>query len=430
MSKYRIIIRAFTLRRDIASSAILARLLERAGAEVIIASGRDFTRLLKHWNPDAVLINTVGQIKRCAQQAPNASIILWPGEGAQPLPSSDATQLAKWPDAYDRLDLALLWGPRNLDFFAQTLPGKDRTKLVMCGNPRLDMVKFNPGLFDVDKTTVGFIGRFHSLNRYNAVPAIFSLQYPEKRNGVVWQVESFIATITLIHRIIKETDLTVSIRPHPLEAPAGYDFVNEGPFAGRIEIDDSFDVADWTARQRVIMTPSSQSFYESYVLGTPTIQIDALSNTTDMIRQITPFAAMSQLVGYQPENFDEAVELIKRDPPPPHLQNDEVDAHLEEFHDWSSGTSSIMRASDAIIEHLSQRTRPPGPALPKALMQLWDRISFARVHRRDPLHQNFNYHEGYHVIPDYYSDVVDNIVNGRSIHSVGVSGIPARTDAA
>lgn len=430
MSEYRIIIRAFTLRRDIASSTILARLLERAGAEVIIASGRDFNRLLKHWNPDAVLINTVGQIRRCAELTPNTSIILWPGEGAQPLPSSDATQLAKWPDAYDRLDLALLWGPRNLDFFAQTLPDKDHGKLIMCGNPRLDMVKFNPDLFNVEKRTIGFIGRFHSLNRYNAIPAIFSLQYPEKRNGVLWQVESFVATIALVHRIIEDTDYTISIRPHPLEAPEGYDFVNEGPFAGRVEIDNSFDIADWTARQRVIVTPSSQSFYESYVLGTPTIQVDPLSNTTDLIRQLTPYAAMSQLVGYQPESYDDAIELIKRDPPPPPMQHDDVDAHLEEFHDWSAEMSSIARASDAIMEHLSQRKRPPGLSMPKAVMQLWDRISFARVHRRDPLHQNFNYHESYHVIPEYYETVVENIVNGKSVHADPAARSAMQTDAA
>ncbi|HCP00460.1 MAG: hypothetical protein CL573_01855 [Alphaproteobacteria bacterium] len=421
MSRYRIIIRAFTLRRDIASSVILARLLERAGAQVIIASGRDFTRLLRNWNPDAILINTVGQIKRCAELAPNASIILWPGEGAQPLPSSDATQLAQWPEAYERLSLALLWGPRNLDYFAQTMPHHDRSKLVMCGNPRLDMVKFNPDLLNVEKKTIGFIGRFHSLNRYNSVPAIFSLQYPEKRNGVVWQVESFITMITLIHRIINETDLLISIRPHPLEAPEGYEFFNEGPFEGRVEIDNSFDVADWTARQRVIITPSSQSFYESYVLGTPTIQMDQLSKTSDMIRQITPFAAMSQLVGYQPESYDEAIELIAHDPSVPPIQNDEVDVHLDEFHDWSSNTSSIARAEGAIMAHLANRKRPRGKAVPKALMQLWDRISFARVHKRDPLHQNFNYHESYHVIPDYYENVVNNIINGRSVYEAHTS---------
>lgn len=417
MSRYRIIIRAFTLRRDMASSAILARLLERSGAQVIIASGRDFTRLLKHWNPDAVLVNTVGQIRRCAKLVPDAAIILWPGEGAQAIESSDATQLAAWPDDYERLDLALLWGQKTHDFFHQTLPNHDHSKLVVCGNPRLDMVKFNPALLDADRKTIGVIGRYHSLNRYNAVPAIFSLQYPEKRDGVVWQVESFIAMITVIHRIIAETDLNISIRPHPLEAPEGYAFVNEGPFAGRIEIDDSFDVAAWTARQRAIVTPSSQSFYESYVLGIPTIHIDPLNDNADMIRRISPHASLSQLVSYQPGDYDALMDLVTRDPSPPPLRDDTVDTHLDEFHDWHSTASATRRGAEAVLSLLENRRRPRGAHLPRVALKLWDRISFSRVHRRDPLHQNFNYHEGYHVIPGYYEKIVANIEAGHSIHT-------------
>ena len=430
MSRHRIVIRAFTLRRDIASSAVLAQLLERAGAEVIIASGRDFQRVLRHWNPDAILVNTVGQIRQCARLAPRAAIVLWPGEGAQAIESSDATQLAAWPDAYDRLDLALLWGQKTRDFFHQTLPDHDHSKLVVCGNPRLDMVKFNPDLAQVDRRTIGFIGRYHSLNRYNAVPAIFSLQYPEKRDGVVWQVESFIAMIAAIHRVIAETDFTISIRPHPLEAPEGYDFVNEGPFAGRIEIDDSFDVADWTARQRVIVTPSSQSFYESYVLGVPTIHIDPLNDNADMIRQLTPHAAMSQLVSYQPDSYDALMDLVTSAPAPSPIKNEDVDTHLEEFHDWFSESSALGRAVDAINALLDQRPRPAGRRLPTSVLKLWDRASFARVHRRDPLHQNFNYHAGYHVIPDYYADIADNIANGRSVHTHAVDSDAEQPDAA
>ncbi len=55
MSRYRIVIRAFTLRRDIAAALLLARLLERAGCHVIVASSRDFLRTIRYWSPAAVL---------------------------------------------------------------------------------------------------------------------------------------------------------------------------------------------------------------------------------------------------------------------------------------------------------------------------------------------------------------------------------------
>ena len=78
MARYRIVIRAFTLRRDAAAAIIFAELLKQQGADVVIASSRDFQRTVRHWNPDAVVVNTVGQIARLMKQAPEAAIILWP----------------------------------------------------------------------------------------------------------------------------------------------------------------------------------------------------------------------------------------------------------------------------------------------------------------------------------------------------------------
>jgi hypothetical protein len=430
MSRYRIVIRAFTLRRDAAAAMLFAELLKQKGADVVIASGRDFQRTVRRWNPDAIIVNTVGQIPRLMKQAPEAAIVLWPGEGAQAIESSDAMQLGEWPDAYERLDLALLWGRKTKEFFHQTLPDADHSKLVVCGNPRLDVTKFNPGLVTRERKTVGFVGRYHSLNRYNAVPAVFSLQYPHKRDGVVWQVENFISMITIIHRIIEETDLNISIRPHPLEAPEGYDFVNEGPFKGRIEIDDSVDLAAWTARQRVIVAPSSQSFYESYVLRIPTINLDPLTGNAELIRRLTPHAAMSQLVSFNPETYDEVMALIADPPEAPHT-NDELDRHLDEFHDWFTPHSALSRGADATMNMLRNRTRPRGRHLPTPLLNLWDRLSFLRVHRRDPLHQNFNFHKNFHHPPAYFDEILDNIEGGQTLLQADMSrseGI--ETDAA
>ena len=414
MSRYRIVIRAFTLRRDAAAAMLFAELLRRRGTDVVIASGRDFQRTVRHWNPDAIIVNTVGQIQQLVKQKVTAAIVLWPGEGAQAIESSDAMQLGKWPDAYARLDLALLWGRKTKQFFEKTLPQADHSKLAICGNPRLDVAKYNPGLLRSERKTVGFVGRYHSLNRYNAVPAVFSLQYPNKRDGVVWQVENFISMITIIHRLIEETDLNISIRPHPLESPEGYDFVNEGSFKGRIEIDDSVDLAAWTARQRLIVAPSSQSFYESYVLRIPTINLDPLTGNAELIRKLTPHAALSQLVSFNPKTYDEVMKLIVDTPEAPRT-NREVDQHLDEFHDWFAQESALTRGSDATISMLQNRQRPRGFHLPTPLLDLWDRLSFRRVQMRDPLHANFNYHRHFHEEPQHFETVVANIEAQRSI---------------
>lgn len=419
MSKYRVVIRAFTLRRDAASAILMARLLERQGCQVVIASGRNFLRSIRYWNPDAIIVNTASQINRCAEMAPGAAVVLWPGEGAQAMESSTPKAMTKMPGSYDKMSLALLWGRITEGFFHELFPGADHSKLVVCGNPRLDMAKYNtelPGIISgaAKIGNVGFIGRYHVLNRYNAIPAIFSLQYAHKREGVVWQVENFICMMSIIHRLLQETNLTISIRPHPMEAPEGYDFVNEGPFAGRIEIDDSLDVAAWSARQRVIIAPSSQSFYESYVLGVPVISMDRLTDNAELIRRLTPHASMSQLVSHNPHNLDDVISFVGSGVSA-YTENAEIDKHLDEYHDWFSPHSALQRGAAAIMSMLHGHRRPSGLRLPTTLLESWDRLSFARAYWREPLHPNFNFHRPFHRPPAYFDRVLDNIVANRSI---------------
>lgn len=416
MSKPRIVIRAFTLRRDVAAALLLARQLEERGCKVIVASGRDFGRTLRHWKPDVAVVNTVGQIRRCAQIAPDTAIVMLPGEGANAKKHCDAVHIARDLPTYDLAEKYLLWGKATEAYFHEFLPGVDHSKLVVCGNPRLDLAKFNPDLQNVPKRakTVGFISRYHTINRYNAVPAIFSMQKPEKRDGVVWQVENFFCMITLIRRIIAETDLQISLRPHPLEAPEGYSFMDEGDFAGRVEIDNSLDVANWTARQRVIVAPSSQSFYEAFVLGVPTINVDPLTGNAERIRTINPNASLSQDISYTPSSYDEAMELILSDLAPP-MKNQIVEDHLDQFHDWYSPASATARAADEIAEVANARRATTALRMPTAVIDAWDRLSFKRVQRRDPLHANFNYHRHFHQTPAYLDQINANIAANHSI---------------
>ena len=418
MTKPRVVIRAFTLRRDLAAAMLLARQLEQKGCNVIVASGRDFARTLRHWKPDVTVINTVGQIQRCTETAPRTAIVMLPGEGANAKKHSDAVHLANNPAAYEATDRFLLWGTATETYFHEFLPEVDHSKIVVCGNPRLDMTKFNPDLMDIpeNQKTVGFISRYHTLNRYDAVPAIFSMQSLAKRDGVLWQVENFFCMITLIRRIIEETDYQISLRPHPLEAPEGYSFINEGFFAGRVEIDDSVDLAAWTARQRVIITPSSQSFYEAYLLRVPIINLDPLTGNAERIRAINPNASLSQDISYTPKTYDEAIKLIQQKLDAPQ-SNPVIDVHLDRHHDWYSSDSATARAAAEIVAVARVRKRNMGVRMPTMLMDLWDRISFARVNRRNRLHANFNYHRHYHPAPENLDTVLANIAARRSMVS-------------
>ena len=408
--KYRVVIRAFTSRRDIASSIILARILKEEDCAVIVASSRNFGRVVRYWKPDAIIINTVSQINYCSRVSKNSKLILWPGEGGQGIESSDPMALSEMEEAYEKLSLVLLWGSITESFFYKLFPNHNHSKLVVCGNPRLDMIKFNEIIpFAKKSNSIGFIGRFHSLNRYNAIPAIYSMQVPEKRDGVIWQVENYISMIAIIRKVIEETDFQISIRPHPLEAPEGYNFMKTmKPFAGRVDIDDSFDLAYWTANQKVIITPSSTSFFESYLLKIPAVNIDKISNSVNVIQNLTPLAALSQKCSYMPEDLDKAIDLIKSK----NLiakSNSEVDIHLDEYHSWHFTKSATLSAKEEILKLLSKNDIVLKFYIPKIFLDILDYIVFKKISLRDNLHQNFSYSEHYHKIPKYYDNIVKNI---------------------
>ena len=410
MKKYKVVIRAFTLRRDVAVSLILAEILKRKGCDVVIASCRNFTRLIKYWNPDAIIINTIGQVDNCRNLAPQAAIILFGGEGGNKKEASEAKIFSKRLSSYEKIDKVLLWGIASKNFFHELMPNADHSKLLICGNPRLDLTKYSQSKKNSHRKTIGFIGRYHTLNRYNRIPAIFSMQNYGKREVVTLQVENYFSMIKLMHRILDETEYKISIRPHPLEAPEGYDFMlTKKPFKGRVEIDDSLDLAHWTAKQTVIVAPSSTSFFESYLLDIPVINIDYLTNNIEVNKKLTPNAALSQSVSYNPTDYDEAMGLLLKDDLIP-LTAEVADIHLDTYHGYKDSGSSIMKSANAILLCLKSRKRPKGYCLPYFLLDFIDAIYYKREIWRDPLHKNFNYYKRFHIMPKYFNKIVSDIL--------------------
>ena len=83
MTGFRILIRAFTARRDVMHSMILARLLENDGNEVIVSSIRQFEFAVKFWKPHAIIFNIQGLSEYLKRISPDSVRILVPGEGGE-----------------------------------------------------------------------------------------------------------------------------------------------------------------------------------------------------------------------------------------------------------------------------------------------------------------------------------------------------------
>ena len=219
MARPRVVLRAFTCRRDVAPTALLARLLERKGCEVLITCVRDFTRVLQLWKPEAVF-NTPHIAGPVKAGAPGTAAVFLDGEGFQPAFASRAVWWRDRPEYYKQTDAAYVWGPRILQELHDGLPDWDLGKLQVVGNPAMDLIRFLPESvrYDPSSRSVGFVGRFHTLNFHDGTPPLLVLPNPgTSLERAVLMARAFVAWINCIRAVLARTDFSVSIRPHPLE---------------------------------------------------------------------------------------------------------------------------------------------------------------------------------------------------------------------
>lgn len=415
--KYRIAIRAFTLRRDLPHSYVLSKVLEKMGCETVICCTRNYETILKYWKPHAVVINTIGKINPTLEVAPNTQIIVWPAEGAMAPEYSVAGLLRKQPEGtYDKVSLYLLWGEFTKRAFLKFFPPEIEKKIVICGHPKLDLIKYRtlPKL-DPSQKSIGFLMKFPSINFYNRKPSITPLiQNPENGEKMLkMHIDQFLLMLKTIEKLIAKGGYRISIRPHPLEAPEGYaELLKKYPVAP-IEIDDSMDFADWAARQKVILTPASSSFIDLSLLKVPLISIDHIFlDKHKVIEEMNKKVAMTSLEGasYKPGSFDELLSLLDSDLPP--LPDPpEMETYNKDVYDWPSDLSAIKRAAMAIVNHLMASKLKESPHVPLSLLEIYDWYRFYLAkYLAGEYHENFNYKKGYHKIPAYYEEIVDNIM--------------------
>ncbi len=414
MKKYRIIIRAFTNRRDVAPMEVLKRVLERKGCEVMLTNNRNFHIATRFWKPDAIVVNTLGDVM-IKEQYPDAKIIFFSGEGFHGPNDSHAKIWLERPEFYKNMDMALVWGPKVKEECEERFPkGADLSKIKVVGNPKLDLIKFLPERLKKNKkNSVGFIGRFPKLNDHLARPAMYFLSTKFQLEEAIVQCKSAHAMICAANKILEETDLDISIRPHPHEQLESYpSFISvwfDKKYHNRVSIDNSLFLPTWIAKQRALLSPTSTSFLESYMLDVPVINIDYLSDIIEFNQEYISFTKEWQEAAIMPKTLDELIVLlndkknlkVKKDPT--------IEKQLEEYSDKDPNNSACFKAAQFIINCLEESPRIRTFNIPFAIIDLWDEISFRRNMRWNKHHQNFCYRRGYHKIPDYVDEIVDNI---------------------
>ncbi len=416
MKEYRVVIRAFTCRRDVAPMEVLKRLLERMGCKVILANTRNFHIAVKYWKPDAIVVNTLSDVM-IKKDFPDTKVIFYSGEGFHGPNDSHAKIWLQNPEYFENMDLGLVWGPKVKEECAERFAkGTDISKIHVVGNPKLDLIKFLPeDLKNNKKNSVGFIGRFPKLNDHLARSSMYFLSTEFQLEEAITQCKSANAMIIAANKILEETDLNISIRPHPHEQiesyPKNISVWFDKKYHNRIDIDDSLFLPTWIAEQKAILSPTSTSFLEAYMLDVPVINLDYLSDIVQFNQDYISFTKEWQEAALMPKTYDDLIALLNDDVALKVQEDPAIEKQLEEFSNKDPNSSACLNAAYAIMKSLKAENKRTSLHVPYGIVDLWDEISFRRNMRWNNRHQNFCYRRGYHEIPDYVDDIIDKIEN-------------------
>ncbi|MEK9662193.1 MAG: hypothetical protein VW644_10745 [Alphaproteobacteria bacterium] len=422
--RYRVVVRAHTARRDTAASVLVERALEAAGFDVFIASLRNFDWVMRLWKPHIVIVQTPGSALRVHEMYPDAKTVFLDAEGLQPETNSWATFWSQNPRHYEVIDRALLWGPALVEDMHQLMAGQDFSKVRVVGSPKFDLLQYLDRNRRPQKPpqSIGIVGRHPSINSHEGRPTIWGLHLKSNLDFTVSSIRAYHVQHQVVGRILRETDYTISLRPHPLEAIESYhryvipSFGAE--YADRFTVDDRLDVAEWMLEQRALLSPTSTAYIEAYQLGVPFIIVDRISGMYDYNANYADICREWLESAFVPDSIDEAVALII-DAPNLDTRSPTMDSQLARFCGLPNKESSVARVVAAIIEMVA--ATPPKPSkglvLPKILIEYLDEFIFRRAMRRNPMHANFNYKKGFHQPPDYTDDVLRQAglqANGRT----------------
>lgn len=411
----RIVIRAFTCRRDVATAELLACVLNRLGCNVLVCSMRDFNRTLRLWKPHVAVVNTPGEAVSVRKIAPGIGVVWLDGEGFLPPEAAHAITFTKNLGMFRAIDLALVWGEKVRDELCAAFPNENTAKIHAVGNPTYDLIRYRgKARGPAASRSIGFVMRSGTINNHSGIPPTRTLPNFGNLDRVIVECQSFVGSIECARRLLEHTDYELSFRPHPLEQLDSYhlykDFWFDPKHRSRVSIDESLSFSHWAANQRAILSPTSATLLEAYLLNVPVINIDAISGTEEFNQDYCDITKTWQDGGVRPRNFAELLAALNS-ADRSDVRVAALDRQLSEYCNYSDHSGSACLAAARLINGFAQSRKPQrGMRLSAIIVDAIDAVSFRTVCRKNPLHPNMNYRRGYHQLPDDLDRIADNIL--------------------
>jgi len=417
MSRFRILIRAFTARRDVMHSLILAKLLEKDGHKVIVASIRQFEFAVKFWKPHAIIFNVQGLSKYLKKISPDSVRILVPGEGGELGKFSLAQVWKRLSEEHvTSTDLFFFWNKKSLDESLRIFPFIKKNSTCLAGNPKFDVIKSSKKIL-TNTNKIGFPTRFNLINYHDGQNYSFRSLMPQRYEFTHFltyaAMYGFHCMMKIIEQILINTELKISIRPHPLESvDSYYEYVLpefEKDFKNRIEIDNSLCVVQWLNQVDAIVTPTTTSIYEAYMLDKIIISIDKIAKISKFNNTYNKLSSTLEESCIMPTSIKELLSLVKNIKKIKRKKCKKLEKYLSEYHMAFEKQSSNLIISKKIQDYLKKQKFKAKLHFPKALVNLGDKYLFYREMRKNKYHWNNNYHYGFHEKPKLLDEIVINI---------------------
>ena len=407
--KPKVLLRIMSARRDAGYCIVLKALLENYGYSVFISCVRNFDFALKFWSPEIVILSNLSGAEKVKKISPNSFLVYLEGEGFN-FHDSFADEVFEKRHITKLYDLMLLWGDVHVNSFKKYKNKINTDNIFAIGNPKIDLIRYLP-LNKIKKTkkTIGFLSRYNTINHHEGKSVLRNLQNEWNLIYGINSLKSYNVMHKAINLILKNSEYNVSIRPHPHESlDTYYKYVlpSFGKFKNRIKIDENLFIPEWIANQKYIISTTTTTFVESYIMKTPMINLDFITGIHKWNKDYADLAAKWIDASYLPKSFNEFIRLVKKKPI--FKRDKKIEKQLEENCNFSKNESSLHNVVKVLNKFYKRKKIKI--TLPLICLELYDKYIFKKTMRINPNHKNFCYEKNYHKPSKYINEYVSNIM--------------------
>lgn len=391
-NKVRILILVDNARRDLMSCYLLKDEFIKLDCEVKFCSKRNYSFIFKYFAPDAFIV-TRGDYPFLEEYSKNCKIFICPSEGGRLTPETmrsvffgrfhdnkNFDQYGNVISDFRHICKVYLWGEMSKNLLDSEGYFQD-SQIEVVGNPRLDVYKVDKQEATLKQESNNVIGVAVSVKSLSCAPAKpnyielihgfiddekKSMKFPMVPEGrhyedYVWR--DFAITrklLTLIKRIIHETEATIKIRVGPFEDPSDYRFLTK-IYPGRIIIQNESELLfDYINQIDCLLTCWSTTGLECVISNKPVIAfpftLDRSHLSAHVNEEANGFNSFLQLY-HLPTSDDECISTIKLalNASLPEVPDRELSKNfLKGFYNLPQETSSSSKIANDVLLNLNK----------------------------------------------------------------------------